>query len=93
MESKVHCLRLHGQSIAHFAPSAEDDIDQLRKRLTAYELCHDSGLTDWVMRGSNFSLSLSLRLPDELQEPTKLVLIDTLSNQMNNSEVINSHLQ
>jgi hypothetical protein len=90
--SKAHYLRLQVQSTAQFAPSAEDDIDQLRRKLTAHELNHNRRLPQWILRGNEFGFVLSLMLPDALQEHTKCTLIDTLSEQLRNTEVFCSHM-
>lgn len=48
-------------SSAHFAPSEEDDVDQLRQKLTSANLTETAREKVWLRRDSSFSFILMIR--------------------------------
>lgn len=87
LESKASGLQLQLSSLAKFAPSAEDDFDTLRERLTHGKLnaiCIDH---PWITRGNVFRLELSLHVESGLHVDGQETLIETLTARLRTAKV------
>ena len=87
IESKTSGLRLHLSSSANFAPSAEDDVDQLQKKLTACQLNKDSSILPWVSRGHSFKLVIALKFKHGLRLYDQDALLEHLNTQLQSAKV------
>ena len=80
-------VQLKLTSSAIFAPSAEDEFDALRARLTACKLDTGSASWPWVLRGTSFRLTISLRVETVLSEHAQSELVEILSAQLASAKV------
>ena len=93
LEWKASGLHLQLSSHAAFAPSAKDDIDTLRERLTCELLNASSVNRPWITRGSAFRLELSVMFEDELDRSGLEELIQTLTTRLKTAKVTNMQCQ
>ena len=87
LESESCDLQLQLSGSAKVAPSAEDEIDELQRRLTVCRLNPDSTCRPWISRGSSFRLILNLQVETELKRGDQITLIETLSTQLRVAKV------
>lgn len=87
LKSKLSGLHLQLASSARFTPSAEDDTEQLRARLTNLILNADSTTRPWIYRGECFELRLVLQFDHELEGLHHNVIIDKLATSLQNAQV------
>lgn len=87
----LHCLgsgmNVQLNSCARFATSEEDDIAQLRRRLTAASLTDQSSPKPWIRRSNGFRLVLSVHVEalNEVLNPEEI--IDILSAHLEVAKV------
>ena len=87
LESKFSGLQLQLSSVAKFAPSAEDDVDTLRKQLTRENLNASSKVRPWITRGNAFRLELSLQMELDRDAAHNDTLFETLTSRLRTAKV------
>jgi len=79
-------LQLQLESLAQFAPFAEDD-DNAERSLTAQLLTADRRDRPWICRASNFRLVLGLRIADDLHVADRDALMNELAISLREANV------
>ena len=87
LESKTSGLQLHLSSSAKFAASAEDELDELKKRLTDRQTSPDSSCQPWISRGNSFRLVLLLQTESGITALDQDALVETLAAQLQAAKV------
>lgn len=88
LQSRGSGISVELKSSAQFASSAEDDIDQLRQRLTSALLTDREDGKPWIRRGDSFKLVLSLHLQDVLDTAGRDEVVHILTGNVQSAEVI-----
>ena len=91
VESKIHGLQLQCSSSARVAPSAEDDLDRLRRRLTQWSLNAHSDDHVWFERGPDYHLRILLRF-DDVPGVDEDAVVEEVSSLLKEAKVANIEL-